>query len=205
MYKDSNKDKGIWKIVKIIFFAITIPLLIIAISIMYKANKYPDKVPDIFGIKPMIVLSGSMETEIFTGDLVFVKEIDTDTLKVNDVIAFRNEKNTVTTHRIIEKVQQNGKQYFKTKGDANSSEDADLVSMESVEGVYIGKIGGLGNTMMFIQKPIGLAMIILIILLIGFILLYITNKSNNDKMNEEDKKEFEEFKKYKKEKEKLTK
>ena len=45
----------------------------------------------------MIVLSGSMETAIYTGDLVFVKVVDTDTLKTGDIIAFRNEADTVTT------------------------------------------------------------------------------------------------------------
>ena len=99
--EEKNKKIGIGTIIKILFFIIAIPLLIIACSIMYKANAYPDKVPDIFGIKPMIVLSGSMETSIHTGDLVFVKMVDPATLKKNDVIAFRNEADTVTTHRIF--------------------------------------------------------------------------------------------------------
>ena len=58
------------KIIKMIVAIIAIPILTISIMIIYKANKYPDKIPDIFGIKPMIVLSGSMEAKIHTGDLV---------------------------------------------------------------------------------------------------------------------------------------
>ena len=201
---EKNKTQGtlIGKIIKIIFFIIAALVLIIASIIMYKANRYPDKVPDVFGIKPMIVLSGSMETEIYTGDLVFVKMVDTDTLKENDIIAFRNEKDTVTTHRIIEVVNQDGQKYFRTKGDNNNTEDADLVEMSKVEGVYVSKISGLGNFLMFMQQPIGLAVVLLIILVVGFIWLYIVNKIDEKKYSkeeEQDRKEFEEFKRKKQE------
>ena len=36
------------------------------------------------------------------GDLVVVKKIDPKELKVQDIIAFREDKNTVVTHRIVE-------------------------------------------------------------------------------------------------------
>lgn len=195
-----QKKFGIGSIIKIVFFIIAIPLLVIACMIMYKANAYPDRVPDVFGIKPMIVLSGSMETSIHTGDLVFVKMIDPDTLKKEDVIAFRNESNTVTTHRIVEIVHQDGEKYFKTKGDANNSEDANLVKMDDVEGIYIGRIAGVGNFLMFMQQPIGLTVVLLIILVIGLIWLYIVNKKDEkrfSKEDEQDRKEFEEFKRMK--------
>ncbi len=129
--KEKNSKIGI--IIRVIFFIIAIVILLISATVLFKANKYPDKVPDVLGYKPMIVLSGSMETSIHTGDLVFVKIVDTTTLKEGDVIAFRNEEDTVTTHRIVEIVYENGKQYFRTKGDANNTEDLNLVEMESEE------------------------------------------------------------------------
>ncbi len=199
----SNKQKkkiSISYIIKVIFFMICIILLLIGMSIIYKANKYPDKVPDVFGIKPFIVLSGSMETEIYTGDLAFVEIIEPKELKPNDIIAFRNEENTVTTHRIIEIIKENGQTFYKTKGDANNTEDASLVSTDSVEGIYIGKIPKLGNMLMFLQEPIGLVIVLLVILVIGMIWLYATNKSDMKKVIQEDekyRKEFEEFKRKK--------
>lgn len=197
--KTAKKKKGIIsKIFKILFFTIAIIILLIAGTIMYKENTNPDKVPDVFGYKPMIVLSGSMETSIHTGDLVFVKMVDTTTLKENDVIAFRNESDTVTTHRIVEIVYENGKQYFKTKGDANNVEDANLVSMEDIEGIYVGRLAGVGSFLMFMQKPIGLCVVLLVILVIGLLWLYIVNKIDEKKYRKEEEKdrlEFEEFKK----------
>lgn len=117
----------------------------------------------------MIVLSGSMETSIYTGDLVFVKMVDTDTLKENDIIAFRNEENKVTTHRIKEIIEEDGETLYRTKGDNNSSEDANLVKTSDVEGIYFCRIAGLGNFLMFMQQPIGLAVVLLIILVVGLI------------------------------------
>lgn len=187
---DKNKVT-IGKILKIIFFAVAIPLLIMSICIMYKANRYPDKIPGILGYKPMIVLSGSMETSIYTGDLVFVKEVDPNVLKSNDIIAFRNETNTVTTHRIIEVVTENGEKKFRTKGDNNDSEDNNLVETSQVEGIYAFKISKLGNFLMFLQQPMGLIMILLIILVVGLIWLHFANKKDDAKY----RKEFEEFKK----------
>lgn len=206
--KTEQKITVVGKIIKIIFFVIAIPLLIMACMIMYKANKYPDKVPDVFGIKPMIVLSGSMETSIHTGDVVFVKMVDTDTLNTGDVIAFRNEADKVTTHRIIEVVRENGQKYFKTKGDANNAEDSNLVAMSDVEGIYIGRIGGMGNFLMFMQQPIGLAVVLLAVLVVGLIWLYFVNKRDEKKFaveDEQERREFEEYKRRKRETEQMQK
>ena len=201
MERNSKKRKGVVsKIFKFVFFTLSIIILLIAGTIMIKANIHPEQVPDVLGYKPMIVLSGSMETSIHTGDLVFVKIVDTTTLKENDVVAFRNEEDTVTTHRIIEIVYENGKQYFKTKGDANNIEDANLVEMEDVEGLYVGRLAGVGNFLMFIQKPIGLCTVLLVILVIGLIWLYLVNKKDEKeyrKMDEKERLEFEEFKRQK--------
>ena len=185
---------------------IIILLLVVGFTgiILYKANKNPDKVPDIFGIKPFIVLSGSMETSIYTGDLVFVKVVDTNELKPNDIIAFRNEENTVTTHRIVEIVKENGKTKFRTKGDNNESEDNLLVTSEKIEGKYIKRFPGVGKILIFLQQPMVLLIVILIILVVGLLWLHILNRIEDkkiDKIDEQERQEFEEFKKQKMKKE----
>ncbi len=203
-----EKRLDVFNFVKILFFIIIIPVLIISIVIIYKAYKYPDKIPDIFGYKPMIVLSGSMEGTINTGDLVFVKIVDTNILKKGDIIAFRNEKNTVTTHRIVEVMEANGSKIFTTKGDANNAEDANIVKSSDVEGIYVSRIGRLGNFLMFVQQPIGLVVILLVILVVGLICLQIVNKLEDKKLSKEEeieRKEFLEYKKMKEEQEKQNK
>jgi len=68
-----------------------VPLLLINVTLIVKSYTSPDKVPDFLGYKPFIVLSGSMEPSIMTGDMVFVKETDPDSLKVGDVIEVREK------------------------------------------------------------------------------------------------------------------
>ena len=55
---------------------ILVPILLINLYIIYQAKTNKDEVPSILGYKPFMVLSGSMETKIHRGDLIFVKEID---------------------------------------------------------------------------------------------------------------------------------
>lgn len=188
------------KIVKILAVFLTALILFISSVILIDSITHKDEVPSFFGWKPFIVLSGSMETSIFTGDLVVVKETDAKVLKKDDIIAFRNEADTVTTHRIVEVVNQNGNICFRTKGDNNNAEDADLVQTQDVEGIYVFKISGLGNILMDLKEPKNLAMILLVILVVGLIWINILDKmeKKNLKIQEDkDRKEFEEFKKQK--------
>ena len=203
--KIKRETKKVISVLKIIFFIIAIPILMLSLIIMVKARMYPDKVPDVFGYKPMIVLSGSMETAIYTGDVAFVKIIDTDLLKENDIIAFRNESDTVTTHRIIEIVNEDGNKLFRTKGDNNDTEDAELVKQSLIEGIYVFKIPVLGKVLMFLKEPKSLAILLLVTLVAGLVWIQIMDKIENKRNSQEDekyRKEFEEFKKMQQEKEK---
>ena len=196
MKKSENKSKkiGVGTIIKIIFALIVIPIIIMSSIIMIKANMYPDKIPDVMGYKPMIVLSGSMETSIYTGDLVVVKMVDAKVLKEEDVIAFRNDANTVTTHRITEIVEENGEKLFRTKGDNNNVVDSKLVEAKDIEGIYLFRIPKLGKLLMTLKEPTSLVVILLSILVVGLIWLHIIDKKEN-KEDETYRKEFEEFKK----------
>ena len=98
--------KVVKKILMSLFLIIFIPLIIINICIITKAIKYPSKIPDFMGYKPMIVMSNSMESAIDVGDVVIVKEVDTSTLKRGDIVAYRID-DVCITHRIA-KVNSDG-------------------------------------------------------------------------------------------------
>lgn len=184
-----------------LLLVILIPILIINIFIMVQANSNNDKVPSVFGYKPFIVLSGSMETKIHVGDLVITKEINPKTLKKKDVIAFRDDQNTVTTHRIIDIVDVNGKKYFVTKGDNNNSQDRNLVDYKDVEGLYVGRIPGIGTMLNELAKPTTIIIVFLGVTVIFALLFYISNR----KLRTEEEKEFLEYKKMKEQQEKENK
>ncbi len=62
----------------------------------------------LFGIEPHVVLSGSMEPEIMTGSLVYVKRVtpeEAQNLKVGDTVTYLTDsKGTKVTHKIYEVV-----------------------------------------------------------------------------------------------------
>ena len=167
------------KVVTIIVLVILIPIIFVNGVIIADSVIHPDEVPSFFGWKPFIVLSGSMETEIMTGDLVVTKEINTSKLKEGDVIAFKKD-GYVTTHRIKSIENVDGETRYITKGDNNNVEDEGYVTEDMVEGIFKSKITGLGNLAMFVQTPSGMV-IALSIPLILLILVQVSDGRNDRK------------------------
>lgn len=197
--------KKILKIIGTIIIIALVLLLLFDVIIVIKSKTNPDKVPGIFGYKPFIVLSGSMMSKIEVGDLVFVKETDATTLKENDIIAFKDDENLVTTHRIINVINENGEISFETKGDSNNVKDEKRVYPKDIEGIYVFKIEKLGKFILYLQEPQGFSIMMLAILIIGAILFMMDNRKarkEEKNLDEEYLKEFEEFKRKKEEEKK---
>ena len=84
------------------------------------------------GIRLYHVKSGSMGELLPVGSVCFVSTYSKyEDIKAGDVISFRVSEDMLVTHR-AEKITDNG---IITKGDANNTEDPDLVTKEN----YIGK------------------------------------------------------------------
>ncbi|WP_460795002.1 signal peptidase I [Microbacterium sp. GXF0217] len=77
-------------------------------------------------IKPLVVISGSMEPEIMTGDLIIDTRVPAETLVVGDVISVPSElTGDLVTHRIEAIVPDGSAGYTITlKGDNNAFSDA---------------------------------------------------------------------------------
>ena len=113
----------------------------------------------LLGIRPFIVLSGSMEPEIKTGSVVYVNtRKDIDEIKVGDIIAFYSGGNAVT-HRVT----RINKNHIVTKGDANRTDDKEIVTSEN----YIGKteytIPFIGYALNSLRSPFAIAILIFIV------------------------------------------
>ncbi|MEN0127996.1 MAG: signal peptidase I [Brevundimonas sp.] len=76
-------------------------------------------------IKPLIVISGSMEPGIMTGDLVVDVKTPTTDVKVGEVTSiFSPVTRNLVSHRVVSiKPTGDGQWAVRMKGDANSSED----------------------------------------------------------------------------------
>ncbi len=160
--KKIKKKKS--KFVSILQYIIIIAMVAFNILFVSKAIKNPNKTPDLFGIKTFVIISGSMEPNINIGDMVIVKIAD-EPYMVGDIIAFR-EGNTVIVHRIVKKIDEDGKIKYQTKGDNNNAVDKNLVEENRIEGVYKFKIPMVGNVFMFIYKNFVIIIIILLIIMI---------------------------------------
>ena len=120
----------------------------------------------VLGYRVFNVVSGSMEPAYSVGDLIYVKSVNPNSIKVGDPITFvMNEDLVVATHRVVR--IDSAKSHFYTKGDANPTEDAAPVHFNNVVGVPQFSIPMLGYVSDFIQNPPGMY----ITLAIGFILL----------------------------------
>ena len=182
------------KIYYTIFLLLIMPILIINVILIIKTNLNKNQIADVMGYKPFIVLSGSMEKIINIGDLAITKNIDSKKIKIGDVIAFRKD-NIVILHRVKEIHNDGDLLKFKTKGDNNNVADDFFVDSNLIEGVLYTKIPYLGSVLLFLSKPVGLIIIILVIIVISMGLYFINFR--NFKIDIELMHEFEEFKRSK--------
>lgn len=164
---------------------ILVPILLANIFIIFQSKTNKDVVPSLFGYKPFIVLSGSMEGQIHKGDLIITKTVDPTTLKIDDIIAFRDAENTVTTHRIRDIISSDGTTKFITKGDANTIQDKNLVALEDVEGIYVMRISGFGSLMKSLAEPTTILIIALVITILFVLGFTISTKKEKDLEREE--------------------
>ena len=112
----------------------------------------------IFGLTPYTVLSGSMEPNYRVGSLIYVKQVNTDDLRVDDPITYVIEGGTVVTHRIIEVIRDENDPTslsFRTKGDNNDTPDGEPVSAKNVLGMPVFTIPLIGYVAVFVQNPPG--------------------------------------------------
>ena len=161
----SNKRlKLIVKIISILIYIITVPIIIFNMTLIVKSYIKPNETPSFFGYKNFIIVSKSMENTINKNDVIIIREVQKDEIHKDDIIAFF-QNNEVITHRIVDIVEDNGVTKYLTKGDNNLHEDKDLVTYEQIEGKYQFKISGFGIILKILKNPITLIILIIILIL----------------------------------------
>lgn len=117
-------------------------------------------------LKPMIVMSGSMEPELKTGSLCFINtRADYVKIKEKDIVTYR-VLDSYVTHRVKEVTDQG----LITKGDSNNTEDLGIVTEENFYGKMTGHIPYAGYVLFYIRKNA-------LLLIAAFIVVYFCSKS----------------------------
>lgn len=188
--KEKQKVTRTWKIISIIIYILIIPILIINFTLIIKSFINPNETPSILGYKNYIIVSGSMEPTIMTGDSIFVKEVPQNEIKINDIISFQ-DGNIITTHRIIKIEEENGIKKYTTKGDNNNIEDNYEIKKEEILGKVCFHIKKIGNIVSYIKSRKGFINVIILII----ILFLIKNKIDSKKITRKEKRKKYEIKK----------
>jgi signal peptidase I len=106
-------------------------------------------------VKPLVVISGSMEPEIMTGDLLIATHVASSELAVGDVVSLPSElTDNLVTHR-IQTIAASGEDGYTItlKGDANEFEDAlDYQVSGEVWKPQI-QVPGVGTAIMRLSTP----------------------------------------------------
>ena len=172
-----KKVKKIWDTVTTVLV-----VLIVVFAVFLMGSR-------LVGLQVFHVVSPSMEPTYSEGDLLYVKEVDPDSVKVGDPITFvLNEDLVVATHRVVAIDSEN--RQFTTKGDANSTEDAAPVHFNNLIGVPVFSIPLLGYVSAYIQSPPGMYVAIglgVVLLAAVFLPDMLAKKSKKEETQEEAK------------------
>lgn len=129
-------------------------LLLLAVSLLLGVNIYlwnarnvaGNALPMPFGYGVAVVLTGSMEPELYADDLIFVRAQEDYALR--DVVVYQSGSSLVV-HRIIE---TDGETVV-TKGDANNTAD-EPIRAEYIKGRVIGRLSGVGGVLRLLKSPV---------------------------------------------------
>lgn len=180
---DSKYFQIPYKIIKFIIFLILILYLAFILIQRISGNQ------SIFGYRIFSVATGSMIPEYNINDVLAIKEINTDELKVGDDITYLGNKldvnGRIVTHRIIEIKEENGEKIYITKGINNIAEDPSINDSQ-IYGKVVGKIPVITEINHIVKNQYGFFFLIFVPL-VAVIFLEIADTITEMKRDKKDK------------------
>lgn len=174
-------------------FVYLLALVILVSAAFFAADRSQNK--SLFGYRYYTVLTDSMVPEFQSGDMVFVKLSDAESIENGDIITFNpsSDSEAYLTHRVTQKItdyQGTGVTCFRTKGDANDSEDSFLIDESRVIGVVKCHVPKLGFVIRFVQLRwyFVAPMIILLFVFFGLMRKYFELKEEDSEPETTEKK-----------------
>ncbi len=149
----SKRVQKVWNAVTTVLMILVVVLALLLVGVR------------LVGLRPMCVLSGSMEPTYHTGSLIYVKPCAPEDVQVGDPITFvLNEDLDVVTHRVVSIDAEN--QHFYTKGDANDAPDGAPVYFKNLIGRPVFTIPYLGYVSHWVSNPPGMYLAIALALVL---------------------------------------
>lgn len=133
--KDGRIQRRINVLVTVLLILTVLLCLYVAIQVL--SNGYVN----IGGFMMFRVVTGSMEPTIPVGALLVTRQVDIETIRLDDIICFRTQEaeiwGKIVTHRVVNVLEgTGGGVLLETKGDANLVSDGYLVNQDN----FVGKV-----------------------------------------------------------------
>ena len=133
-------------------------LLSVSVTLVAVAAAVVLLAPTLLGMQRYVITGGSMEPTIHKGSLVFSDVVPTSSLRVGDVVTYRppagSPETGLVTHRIVWSGRdKNGALGFKTRGDANTSDDPWRFGLGSSQARVRWTIPYAGYALAYASRP----------------------------------------------------
>ena len=146
-----------------------------------------DLVPMPMGVGATVVLSGSMEPTLSTGDLLIIAK--QDSYQVDDVVVFQANRMAVV-HRIVELYEktvqgEDGEEIQQmaiTQGDANNTPD-DPIQVSQIKGTVVFRLPIVGYLINMIKTPIGTILILALAIFLSERSFHKEREKDQDKLD----------------------
>jgi signal peptidase len=164
----AKRKKSVSGFLTNVFFWAALVIFLIAVSFV-ALGKSTENIY-VFGYKPFIIVTGSMETEYMTNSMIIIKKDSFENIKVGDVVAFQAESmgKKLAFHRVVDQVGD----AFVTKGDNNNHADEAYVTRDNFIGSEVFHTNVTAYWINELHRPLGwIRMILLPILAIAMFML----------------------------------
>ena len=190
-----EKSKKIGKILLTIFRVI-VGIAFAAFILVVCLQRFSNNKISFFNYRMFTVVSQSMTPKYDIGDVLISKEMDPSKIEEGDVVSYLGSygdfSGKVITHRVVNVEKRNdGKYYFRIKGDANIVEDP-IVVEDQLYGVVVYKSMILSLVYRIVGTKVGFYLFIIIPILFIIATEMITSllekeeeKRNKSKKNKE--------------------
>ncbi len=140
------------------------------------------------------IQTDSMDPIIAVGDIVIVKEINSEDIEVGDIMAFSVDitgdgEDDVVVHYIAEIDTFNDELVFNTKPHVSDLQDSWTIEERDLIGIYKYQVNGIGKVLLFAQSWVGIVFILVDIIIISIAYDMLFGKINKNKK----KKDIEEI------------
>lgn len=154
-----------------------VALLALALAISpLLASRAPGRPAFIGPYAPMIVLGGSMEPTYRLGSILFIERVRPEDVRAGDVITFDSagfdggRPASLTTHRVTAIERTDAQLMFRTKGDANTTEDPTPVPASALAGRGVLAIPYVGFASAFVRSRTGFLLLVVLPAMVMIIL-----------------------------------